>query len=71
MTRSPARWSVTAAVASRISSRWRFQGPCAALPLAWSLGLDLEIGNYVWLSSMANFLAGALVVLTMSSRVPA
>ena len=44
---------------------------CAALPLVWSLGLDLEIGYYVWLSSMAIFLVGALAVLTIIGRVPA
>ena len=34
---------------------------CAALPLVWPLGLTLEIGYYVWLSSMVIFLAGSLL----------
>lgn len=32
---------------------------CAAMPLVWPLGLALEIGYYMWMSSVVIFLVGS------------
>ena len=41
---------------------------CAALPLVWSLGLTLEIGYYVWLSSMVIFPVGSFLCWHLQRR---
>ena len=44
-------------------------GAFAAIPLVWSQGLVLEIGYYVWLSSMVLFLVGASLCWHLRHRI--